>query len=68
MRGTKVMDITEPIHFSGPSPGDLSNMPEEEKKKEQPMTSETNQPPVTDQDDPRGAAQQRPSEETNRTP
>ena len=32
--GTKVMDINEPIHFCGPSPGEQSAIAEEEKKEE----------------------------------
>ena len=61
MIGTKVIDVIEPIHFSGPSPGDNSAIAEEEKK-EWPKTSPSDQPSVTDQDEPHGAAQQRPSE------
>ena len=55
--------IDEPIHFSGPSPGDQSAIIEEEEKKEQPDL-----PPVTDQDDPKGAAQQRLFEEETKEP
>ena len=53
------MDITEPIHFFGPSPNEQSAIIEEEKK-EYAETSQTDQLPPTDQDDPHGAAQQRP--------
>ena len=60
------MDIIEPIHFFGPSPGDQSAIAEMEKK-EQPETSQPDLIPETDQDDPHGAAQQRPPEETNLT-
>ena len=61
-KGTIGYNINEPIHFCGPSPGDQSAIAEEEKK-EQPMTSVLNQPPETDQDDPHGAAQQRPPDD-----
>ena len=45
--GSKDIQIDEPIHFFGPTPGAQS----EEEKKES-MTSLYAQPPVTDQDDP----------------
>ena len=57
MKGTKLIDITEPIHFFGPSPGEQYASIEEEKK-EQAETLQTDQPPATDQDDPHGPAQQ----------
>ena len=62
--GTIINNIHEPIHFTGPSPGDQSAIAEEEKK-DKVKTSEPEQLQVTNQDDPRGAAQQSPSEETN---
>ena len=49
--------IDEPIHFFGPSPGDQSDVTEEEEMK-QSKISLPDQPPVIDQDDPNGAAQQ----------
>ena len=55
-KGTIDYNIKEPIHFAGPSPGEQSAIIEE--KKEQIETSQTNQLPATDQDDPNGAAQQ----------
>ena len=55
-KGTIGCNINEPIHFSGPSPGDQSAI-DEEVKKEYPMS------PEPDQDDPHGAAQQRPHDE-----
>ena len=51
------MDVIEPIHFAGPSPGEQSASIEEEMK-EQAETSQIDQPPATDQDDPNCAAQQ----------
>ena len=54
--------INEPIHFAGPSPGDQSTIAEEVKM-EYPKTSQSDQPQMTDQDDPYGAAQQSPPEE-----
>ena len=56
----------EPIHFLGPSPFDDSAIADEEEKKEQPETSQPDQHALTDHDDPNGAAQQKPNEETNR--
>ena len=64
-KGTIGYNINEPIHFSGPSPGDQSAIAEEEEK--QPETLPLDQTPVFDQDDPLGAAQQRNPEETNIT-
>ena len=61
--GTIRNKIIEPIHFSGPSPGDQSAIAKEEKK-EEPETSQPDQPPVIDKDDPLGPAQQSPTEET----
>ena len=49
------MNINEPIHFAGPSPGDQSANVEEEKK-EYAETSQTDQPLVANQGDPLGAA------------
>ena len=49
------MKIVEPIHFAGPSPGDQSGKSEKKNIR--------SSPPVTDQDDPLGAAQQAPPEE-----
>ena len=60
--GTIRYNISEPIHFFGPSPGYQSAIAEEDKK-EQPHTFPSDQPLVTVQEDPKGAAQQRPSEE-----
>ena len=45
--GTKDIKIIEPIHFSGPSPGDNSAM-----IKEEPMISQSDQHLVANQDDP----------------
>ena len=59
-----INEVKKPIHFCGPSPFDNSAIAEEEEKKELPDTSQPDQHPVTDQDDPNGAAQQRPYEET----
>ena len=56
-KGTKDIQIIEPIHFSGPSPGYQSAIAEEEKK-EQSQTSQSDRPQVADNDDPNGAAQQ----------
>ena len=55
--GTIRLLIIEPIHFSGPSPGDQSTIAEEEQKEEH-KTSKPDRLPVIDQDDPLGAAQQ----------
>ena len=57
------MDVIEPIHFAGPSPGDQSAIAEEEKK-EMAETAQTNQSLVIDQDDPLRAAQQKSPYET----
>ena len=57
MKGTIAYNINEPIHLAGPSPGDQSTIPEEEKK-EYAETAQTDQPQVIDRDDPLGAAQQ----------
>ena len=54
--------IDEPIHFSGPSPGDQSAIAVEEKQ-DLLETSQPDHPLVTNQDDSRGAAQQSPFEE-----
>ena len=54
-KGTIGYNINEPIHFAGPSPGEQSASIEEDKM-EYAETSQTDQPPVTDQDDPNGAA------------
>ena len=62
--GTKDIKIIEPIHFSGPSPGDNSAMIEEDKK-EKPINSQPDQHLVADQDDPKSAAQQKPLEMIN---
>ena len=59
MQGTIAYNINEPIHLSGPSPGDQSAIIEEEKKE----YAETDRPQI-DQDDPMGAAQQSSPEET----
>ena len=56
--------INEPIHFSGPSPGDNSAAIIE-KKKEVPRNSQPDQHLVADTDDTKGAAQQRPHEKIN---
>ena len=61
--GTKFIKIKEPIHFDGPSPGDQTDIAEEEDNEEQPMKSEPDLPLVPDQVETLGAAQQSPHEE-----
>ena len=61
-KGSIAYNINEPIHFSGPSPGDNSTIAIEEENKEQPKISQPDHPQVTDQEDPKGVAQQRTSE------
>ena len=62
-KGTEDIEIDEPIHFAGPSPGEKSKIAKE-KKMEITTTSEpVQQPPMNNEDDPQGAAQQTPPQE-----
>ena len=63
MCGTKSIKIDEPIHFSGPSPGEQSAIAVEEEMKEVLETSQPVKLTVTDHDDPLGPAQQSSTEE-----
>ena len=71
-KGTISLNINEPIHFAGPSPGKQSIIDEEEKK-EQPKTSQQDKILVANQDESRVAAKQsppiqRPIEEQTKEP